>query len=383
MKIEDIPRHPIEPWMFPEAQELRMDAPLNLVSLIEDGVLGNVTSLQDLLPGQVSVLVGGENSVCFYLENDDTPAVIKFRHAGSEAETQALFAWGERGLSVPRVLAHGLVPRTQDQDAPVKFLMEEAILDNDGSLSEAGHKFVAKNPDKQIALAARLGTILAEIHRVKAPQELGFGGFADVWGSGNGYDSFSEYLAGNIEFFTDTLLKEGFSSIDIASIRKAIGEVKFVERAIYAHGDYGPHNALVINGNPEDLVIFDPNPLLADPYWDIASTFNWIEIKKLKAEADPENEQYQVEYDSAKEYAQSFLSAYQAEMGDDFDESRMNAIRFARILRKINYESRKENHPVEPKVFSKAKMQRNLIELEFSKKIIRELGATIASSLAT
>ncbi len=374
MELKDIPTHPIEPWMFPEAQELRGNAPHHLVSLIESGELGNITSIHDLQPSQVSALAGGEKSVCFYLENENSALVVKLRYAGTESEAQALLAWEERGLPVPKILSHGIVPGTGDQEKPVGFIIEEAILDADGNLSKAGHKFVLRNPEMRTEVARRLGILLSEIHGVEAPVELGFGGFADDLESGNRYNSFGEFLAGNLDFLKNTLLNEGFSPEELDSIAEAVGQIQFTDRAVYAHGDYGPHNALVKNSDPEDLVIFDPNPLLADPYWDIAPTINWLEIRKQKAEASPENEKYQVEYEKAKQYAQSFLSGYKAEAGEEFDEKRMDAIRFMRLVRRIDYDRRKENHPVEPKVFSKEKMQRDLEELNVSRRIMRDLG---------
>ncbi len=377
MELKDLPIHPIEPWMFPEAQELRREAPENLVSMIETGVLENVSSLADLESSQVSVLDGGENSTCFFLNDNDQPVIVKFRHAGSSSETKALIVWGEHDLPVPKVISHGIVPGTQDFPNSTKYLVEEAIMDNDGNLSKSGYRFIAENPGELASVADRMGKILAGIHSVKA-NGMKFGGFADTWGNANGIDSFEDYLVGSIKFQREFLTQEGLSPESIDSIIKSIQAADFSEQGVYIHGDYGLHNVLVRNDNAEDVIVFDPNPLVADPYWDIAPILSKLEVKRRKAEANPQNIEFKEEFEKEKVYVDSLIKAYKVEMGEEFDEKRMDAIQFVRLVRKIDYGSRKEK--AASSIEQGTAEAKAIADLEFYRQMMRDLAAKLISN---
>lgn len=313
MKITDIDTLPVKSYMSPEIKDLRKKAPLYLKSLFEHTyAIREIKSISELGHNALSALPGGMLSACYYLTTKTNCLVIKMRYRGIKAEAESLKMWARRNASVITVIKTGIVPATKKQKEKVHFIIEECVLDKKGELAPTCADFVHQHPGSIPAIAKIMGLELARIH--KAVTKRSFGEFADMWGKNKApIKTWNNYLKGYLTLHENYLLNLGLTKSKLKLLHERIQKMDFAKRGVYLHGDFSLRNTLLTSRNPLKIVIFDPNPLIGHPSWDLAISYNNLEFSKRRFEFAVKNEDYRQEYEKEKTFLTDFLKGYEKE----------------------------------------------------------------------
>lgn len=285
MKRSHIPTLPVEPHASAADRRVRQGAPKFIESLIKDSrAIPQFSSLDELRPECIEPLSGGAEAATYLLRTPKVQAIIKFGHKGLEAEAEALRAWRARGAQVPEVLASGVVPATKRSPNPIKYVVEQALLDRHGRLVETCASFLTHSPEKAREVGRLMGVELNKLHGTSAKRH--FGDFADSPGSLSTYKSWSSFMKDYLRARSNYLRRIGVTSAQLTAAERFIDGCQFVKRGRYVHGDFSIRNAAISGHEPLKVSLFDPNPMIGDPTWDVANHYNNYEFHKRRAEHD-------------------------------------------------------------------------------------------------
>jgi fructosamine-3-kinase len=291
-----------------ETRVLRENAPRYIVSLIEDAcVLENITSLEDLPTGSLSVLAGGARSVAYSLANNETPLVIKFRSDNATTyEAESLQAWSRVKAPVPNVISEGVIPISQKEGQKVSYILLGSIVNNDGTIAEEGSAFLEKHPEAIDQFGRSMGRVLAAMHTARTDEAVG------PLPQQSRSTSWTEFLHALYESNRTYLEKAGIGKQEQDEVIHAIGTIDFSQDTnVYLHTDWGPRNILVKNDNPETIVGIDPNPMVGHPLWDIAVLANYVAVKREKIRLSPHNHTFRADLEREERLFTHFLKGYQ------------------------------------------------------------------------
>jgi fructosamine-3-kinase len=282
----DFPRKMIMPKANSDSkEELQQKAETHLRWLLDDsGEFPDLPGLDQLHPDQVESMGGGVDAATFLVKRPDGDVVVKLNSEGLEAEAGALKAWKPHTDRVPKVLGLGTVPASGDP--PVKYLILAALKNDDGEVVETADDYLERSPASARELGRALGAELQRLH--EAVDKTGFGNFADSPGSERTYDSWSAYLEDFFALHADFVQQLGISDDQIAATRAFIGACPFVSEGRFLHGDVTIRNVGVYNYRPITVGLFDPNPLIGDPSWDIAPMMNNVAFNELRYRRESE-----------------------------------------------------------------------------------------------
>lgn len=211
-------------------------------------------------------------------------AILKFHNEGIEAEAEALLAWHSRKAHVPRVMNYGVVPATKTTAQPVKYLLQQALLDRHGRVVETCAEYLLRQPKKARETGRLMGVELKKMHSCVARRY--FGDFADSPGSLSTYRSWNTFMKDFLKSRTAYLRSIGVTGEQLTAVERFIEQCQFVKRGRYIHGDFSIRNAAVKSHDPLQIYLFDPNPMIGDPTWDVANFYNNAEFQKRRAAAD-------------------------------------------------------------------------------------------------
>lgn len=354
MDPNEVPRFRVEPTQSGYVQRLRSNAHHYFVSLIGQEILQNVTSIQDLRSGSVS-LIGqdtGAVSACYLVENNDQPVIVKMAISDLTREAQALNQWREAGVRTPYVTSYGSLTMEGADESPQKvyYLVEEAIMNDRGKIAPISFEYLARfsdglltNPSPKIAEFGRtVGETLALMHTVRpavtTDKPFGAGYIRPA-------ATYAEMLAQIVDDRREILLEMGYSGEDLNRYIEKIKATKYVEQFTLTHGDYGPHNILVEQEDPLKIVVIDPNPRLADPYWDLAWQYNRFMLKEDQYRMDPNNEDFARHYAREVEYFKGYKEGYFGKAGENIDQDRLKVHQIAILMSRVAWTERdkKEN----------------------------------------
>lgn len=312
----------VEDWMPLEAKELHRNSPGYFLELIENGVLENITSLDDLAPNSIKALEGGTGSACFLFENNRKHRVLKLRTDSLEAEAEALAAWREAGAYVPEVLASGVIPSTTNSSLPVKYMVIEGIVDEDGHGMPLVSSYIDSNPLANAELSCAMGRELAKMHQVTSHRSLG--PFGDTKGEKLDMENWNQFLNNNFIKHKRFLTDLGFDDDQVGILQQTIAALPFPKEGVYVHNDFATRNTLTRSTDPLVVCVIDPDPLIGDRHWDLAKQQNRQGIARKKLEADPDNKIYQANAAREDQYVDSLFSGYTS-AGQTIDDHSLTA----------------------------------------------------------
>jgi fructosamine-3-kinase len=260
-----------------EEQHREADAHLRWV-LEESGEFSDLPGLDQMEPEQVVSLGGGVDAATYLVKCPDRDVVLKLNSEGLEAEARTLRAWRPYSERVPEVLGLGTVPSSGEP--PVKYLILSALKNDDGDVVETADDFLERSPDRARELGRAVGTELHQLHQ--AVDRSGFGNFADSPGSERTYQGWSAYLEDFFVLHADFVKHLGIDDVQIEAARGFISTCPFVPDGRFLHGDVTIRNVGVYSYHPITVGLFDPNPLIGDPSWDIAPMMNNVAFNELR-----------------------------------------------------------------------------------------------------
>lgn len=247
-------------------------------------ILPDFDTIQNLRPEQMTVLGGGNNAAVYLIRSPEKQVIIKLDEQGVEAEAEAIAQWRKRGARVPDVLAAGTFPESLIKRKNLKYVIQKALLTKHGILAETCANYLAHSPDRARVIGRLMGAELTKIHR--AVSDRSFGDYGDSDANTAAFKTWSAYLLSYLEHQKDYLKKLGVSDEDLAAVADYIQNCTFVTRGRYLHGDFSIRNAAIKSFEPLKISLFDPNPLIGDPTWDIAVPHNNYEFAKRRYEID-------------------------------------------------------------------------------------------------
>lgn len=286
MKRKEVATPSVDPAVPAEKKRLRVRAPDFIKSIIEETrALPAISSLEELRPEHLEPLTGGVEAVTYLVKSPKLQVIIKLMYYGAAAEAEAIETWRAKGARVPYVVAVGTVPATKQSRQPVKYLIEQALLDANNRVVETCASYLTHTPRKARSVGRLMGEQLTKMHATVAKRP--FGWFGDAYDSRKQFDSWNTFLLGFFEEQVDYLRqKMKIDEDQIDGVRRLIGKTRFVTRGRYLHGDFSIRNAAMKAHDPMKVSLFDPNPLIGDPYWDIAALFNNHEFQKRRLKHD-------------------------------------------------------------------------------------------------
>ncbi len=327
MKQEAIPIPKSDRAAADSLKEVRSKGPEYLKTLVEDlhGIQG-LNSLADLGEEDIIALSGGNMSVDYAIRVQGRWVVVKFRSGGAEAEAEALRAWRKAGASVVEVFNSGDLPKREDEDKQVKYLVLEAAMDEQNRLAKTGQEYVKSHPEDTYKIAVQMGRVLAAMHRAKAQHS--YGEYADMWSSDENKPSmrtWNDYLLTYVDEHHDDLINWGFTPLKLENLKRALAAMEFPEQGVYLHGDFSTRNAMLITMNPFLVKVLDPNPLIGHPSWDLAVLYNNEEFEKRKLDHDPENGTYRSAHKIQKDALEGVLEGYEQAGGEKIERKAIAA----------------------------------------------------------
>ncbi len=333
----------------PEQLALREHAPkllaLCIGSLITEDVL--TTDNPD-----VKGLKGGVNSACYLVEGIDGSVVVKLRPHGASTEAEWLLAFARSGARAVPVLSTGVVPQAQESSV-VKYVALGAITNHDGSLAPNGRD-INPTPELIRVVSYQAGQELARIHRDVTDKPFGI---HEDGVDHPKYDTWINYITTN-HLTDEALASLDLSPDDVQGLRNAYTAIDFPTQGVRAHGDFGLHNLLVrTTEEAVEVYIIDPNPIVADPYYDLANQANIRDIRVA-------TESYHSPIENLPWMAKDFtdydqlVRGYEEVLGQPIDHNRLVANQLVKLLSLI-----KERESRDPAVMTKQEWGDNVRDI--------------------
>lgn len=331
MDIGEVPRFPERKDLFPETPWLRREAPNLLVKVIEEGGLGNVTSLEDLPQGTVSILAGGTKAASYWLHSDDEYRVVKFQTDGLLEAGEWLKRAQDNGVSVPKVIAAGTLFH---ESRNVEYLVLDGIALPDGTPAPTVTEVLRSRPDDASLIGQLTGKEIAKVHKIQAPSDMPYG-----FGVDNNLQDLQQEIRWN-----DLLMRfikkynSSFSLINeqqMQQIKEKIDSLFFNDKT-YMHQDTGTDSSL-IQTDPFKATIFDPVPGVGTRYWDLACVQFFADDKRMLLQQYPDNNAYQVDAARYGIYANGFMQAYEEQFGESTDPKLLTPCKLAWAVRRLDW----------------------------------------------
>ncbi|MDB5244560.1 MAG: hypothetical protein JWN18_430 [Parcubacteria group bacterium] len=353
MRLEDIARMPAQTHMPHEIQRLQREAPRYVRAIIEKTkTFPKVKSIDELEPGSIELLEGGVASALYSVRNLDELVVIKLRKDGIEAERESLEAWAKEGVRIPTIRHQGVVPKSLEK-AKIKYLLLDFIVNKKGERASTGVAFLRKNPNRARQMGQVLGRTLARMHRAKSKRS--FGEFADTVGkSKTPIRTWNKYLLGYVRLHHTYLQRLGISRRLLRQLMRSIEKIRFSSRGIYVHGDYSLRNVMVESSKPLKIVVFDPNPLIGDPSWDIAILFNNRDYRRKRYEWDPTVPHYREAYRIEERFFDGFWKSYRLATRKNIS---LDKIRIAQLIQTIIHLQAEEHKTYQSKAMNELEVR--------------------------
>src|SRR5215217_4056785 len=252
--------------------------------LEDSGEFPDLPEFDQLTSEQVVELGGGVDAATYLVRCPRRDVVVKLKSDGLEAEARALRAWKPYAPRVPDVLGLGTVPSVGERST--KYLLLAALKNDEGQIVEPAAEYLDRSPASARELGRAVG---AELHRMhQAVDKTGFGNFADSPGSERTYGTWSAYLEDFFVLHADFAQELGIADDQIEAARAFIRSCPFVAAGCFLHGDVTIRNVGVYSYHPITVGLFDPNPLIGDPSWDIAPMMNNVAFNELRDRRESE-----------------------------------------------------------------------------------------------
>lgn len=312
----------------------RYRAPEYLRTLIEqlEGIEG-LNSLRELSVGDIKPLLGGKMSMVYGVRVDGRWVVVKFRSRGGQAEAEALGAWTQVGARVVTPIKHGMVAKAKGFRKRVNYLVMEAAVDCNNDIAPTTQDYLRDHPDEAQEVSRPLGEALAEMHRAEV--ETDFGEISDMR-NGDSKDpppqDWASYLVGYIEVHTEDLLRLGFDRPKIESLKKRVGQLSFPRMGVLLHADFSARNSAVISCDPYQIKVFDPNPIIGHPSWDLAILKNNVDFSKRRSEWCPDRQDFHIKRHVEEGTLKGILQGYREAGGDSSSDEAIAAAQLMQCL---------------------------------------------------
>lgn len=257
----------------PERKPLFQQTNNILGEFVEKGILNRIVGV----PRNIST---GLSSVVIDADTVEGRRIIKLRKSGALSENLCYEQWRKQGVPVPHVYSSG----HYDRHAAFGYLIMDPVLDFSGNLAKLGYEADSKHRN---AIEQFLGMQLAKMHQAKSSH---FGGLIDDENTLVTVATWNDYINYLLEKNKKDLLQIcGVKPKQFDLIRQLV-YLTYSTSAVFVHGDFGIYSILIRNTVPVDGVIFDPDSVLGDPYYDVANhlvaKWAWSE-REIDYDTDP------------------------------------------------------------------------------------------------
>jgi aminoglycoside phosphotransferase (APT) family kinase protein len=239
---------------------------------IEEAAVDQLTS------EHIVSLAGGVDAMTYLVRTPRGDLVVKLDGTGLEAEAHALRAWQPFTTHIPQVLDLGTVPASGER--PIKYLVLTAMKNEEGHIVETAADYLGRSPSSARDVGRALGAELQAMHQ--AVDGTRFGNFADSPGSERTYATWGSYLADFLGHHVGFLKALGSRDADVDAATAFMHSCPSSAQGRYVHGDVTIRNVAVHSYRPVTVGLFDPNPVIGDPSWDLAPMMNNVAFNELR-----------------------------------------------------------------------------------------------------
>lgn len=330
MKVSEIDILSVDHPMPSAKKRMRQQAPKYIASVINDTkALPHIRSIDELRPEHIQPLAGGVDAATYLINHPHEQVIIKIGVGGVAAEAEAIEAWRKRHVRVPRMIATGVVPITKGKKQQFYYLVQQALIDASGRIIETCADYLVYAPKQARKVGRALGSELNKLH--SAVSDRFFGEFKDTERSKANYKTWNGYVFDAIKkersFLNDIV---GLSDEVVDGVLRTIKQHAFIKKGRYLHGDFSIRNVAVKSRDPLKVSIFDPNPIIGDPSWDVSFLINNYEYEKRRLAYDDS------QYDLYVRYQQLWIGFKQG-YDRKIDETSLQVAQFIQAIYQAQY----------------------------------------------
>lgn len=263
LEIADLREHSVH-YLLQVFEKLKLDAQVVNVAII----------------GQTE----GVRSACFRIElQNGKSLVIKLALSDASDAATALKSWASVGAHVPNVYAAGSLSVDTNAKKVFYIVMDLISAKNESERVLDGYEYLDAHHTETdtIGFGIVAGNVLAGLH---ASPQVSFFGKGDFAFTTSYAEQITNLLAERAQLITDL----GFPLERFSTFQHLLGE-RSSENGSWVHGDFGPHNILVVHNHPLELAVIDPMAFVSDCYWDLATVANkllWMQEQFADNQAD-------------------------------------------------------------------------------------------------
>ncbi len=330
--IDVIPGFDEDERLTPAIRQLRESAPIAIGWLLQHSLIADL----DLL--EISILGANESvrSACYTLifdkHGEQEDLVSKLTPNNPRLDLLALQHWQEAGVIVPKIVDSGRVDSPLLKDMEMYFILMSKISKKDMSAASDGYPFIDElyktDKNRITFFGEQAGKILSRM--VSSPTNEKFQG-PDFEESTN----FPEMISKFREKHRNELDSMGISSQKLDRFIQLLFEDLSEVGAFLVHNDFAPHNLLVTDKESIDLALIDPNAIVADKYWDLATAKNRLQWLELQLASDQSNESYQYKLEREKLYYSGLEAGFFRDGQQEIDHRHFVLVRIAQAMWKI------------------------------------------------
>lgn len=315
-----------------EVKLLRDSASIFLIRVLREYCNISVENVKVSILGQSE----GVRSACFRVEQSNGKfQVVKLTLFSLATDSLALTEWHGQGACVPEIHQIGVL---NTEIGEVHFVVMDLLRAVDNKPAMDGYFYLDDHHtlEETHEFGLRAGEQLVHMHR--AATEIPFGG-QDLPRA----HSFAEMIETLLAEQSEILTNLGFASDLFATYLQLIKRFDSAQ-GVWVHGDFAPHNMLVVVQEPLKLAVIDPIAMVADSYWDLATAQNKLDWMREDFAAKPGDRGKKFKLEREEWYNKGLFEGYAVSSGKPVDQLRLKLNQIAQLLWKITKSERDGVH---------------------------------------
>ena len=139
--------------------------------------------------------------------------------------------------------------------------------------------------------------------------------------------------------------------------------MRFPRVGVLLHADFSARNSAVISCDPYQIKIFDPNPIIGHPSWDLAILENNVDFSKRRSEWCPDRQDYHIKRRVEEGILKGILQGYREAGGETHSDEAIAAAQLMQCLYLL------------PQKVYKAKSRRKTLANDLESQVVRDTMA--------
>lgn len=359
-----IPKFNEDKRLTSEIRQLRKSAPAAIGWLLNHHLVENLDLLDIRILGENESVRSACYTLVFDKHGKTEDLVCKLTTTKPSLDLLAMSYWQKSGVATSQILDFGEI-NSPLLNSKVYFLLMNKILKKNMEPALDGYPliddFYAKKRKKVTLFGHKAGQILSRMTSVPTDELFQGPGFEES-------TSFPEMIVKFVKQHKKELKTIGIPNKKIGLFIKKLTSKLMHVKAFFVHNDFAPHNLLATDDQEIDLVVIDPNTIVADKYWDLAAARNRLQWLQLQLESNPNDKIYQYKLEREKLYYRGLRSGFTENSKNKIDPQCFLLVRIAQAIWKV-CKTQSEN----PSVLDQKLQKIHQFRIASLKKLLEEL----------